>query len=127
MHIQGSPAWWVSVLQFVATGRIGCNFLPFFSKKSKTSSSQRFFPTLCGKSRRELAPRLGHAGRERWLLGAFSFGRAAFAVVSMQTESPRDPLAFGLAFVIMTIVVLAACFFPAWRATRIDPVRALRG
>jgi ABC-type antimicrobial peptide transport system permease subunit len=45
----------------------------------------------------------------------------------MQTESPRDPLAFGLAFVIMTIVVLAACFFPAWRATRIDPVRALRG
>jgi ABC-type antimicrobial peptide transport system permease subunit len=41
--------------------------------------------------------------------------------------SPRDPLAFGSAFVIMTIVALAACFFPAWRATRIDPVRALRG
>jgi predicted permease len=41
--------------------------------------------------------------------------------------SPRDPLAFGLAFVIMTIVAGAACFFPAWRATRIDPVRALRG
>ena len=41
--------------------------------------------------------------------------------------SPRDPLAFGLAFVIMTIVALAACFLPAWRATRIDPVRALRG
>jgi ABC-type antimicrobial peptide transport system permease subunit len=41
--------------------------------------------------------------------------------------SPRDPLAFGSAFVIMTIVAGAACFFPAWRATRIDPVRALRG
>jgi putative ABC transport system permease protein len=41
--------------------------------------------------------------------------------------SPRDPLAFGLAFVVMTIVALAACFLPAWRATRIDPVRALRG
>jgi ABC-type antimicrobial peptide transport system permease subunit len=41
--------------------------------------------------------------------------------------SPRDPLAFGSAFVIMTIVALAACFFPAWRATRIDPARALRG
>ena len=40
--------------------------------------------------------------------------------------SPRDPLAFGLAFVIMTIVALVACFLPAWRATRIDPVRALR-
>jgi hypothetical protein len=41
--------------------------------------------------------------------------------------SPRDPLAFGSAFVIMTIVAGAACFFPAWRATRIDPVLALRG
>ncbi len=40
--------------------------------------------------------------------------------------SPRDPLAFALAFVIMTVVALIACFLPAWRATRIDPVRALR-
>jgi putative ABC transport system permease protein len=40
--------------------------------------------------------------------------------------SPRDPLAFGSAFVVMMIVALAACFLPAWRATRIDPVRALR-
>src|SRR6266536_1894362 len=40
--------------------------------------------------------------------------------------SPRDPLAFGLAFVVITIASLAACFLPAWRATRIDPVQALR-
>ena len=40
--------------------------------------------------------------------------------------SPRDPLAFASAFVIMTVVALAACFLPAWRATRIDPARALR-
>jgi macrolide transport system ATP-binding/permease protein len=40
--------------------------------------------------------------------------------------SPRDPLAFGAAFMIMTIVALVACFLPAWRAMRIDPVRALR-
>jgi predicted permease len=40
--------------------------------------------------------------------------------------SPRDPLAFGLALVVMAIAALAACFLPAWRATRIDPVRALR-
>jgi predicted permease len=41
--------------------------------------------------------------------------------------SPRDPLAFGLAFAVMAIVSLAACFLPAWRASRTDPVRALRG
>jgi len=40
--------------------------------------------------------------------------------------SPRDPLAFGLAFLAMTTSSLAACFFPAWRATRTDPVRALK-
>ena len=40
--------------------------------------------------------------------------------------SPRDPLAFGLALVVMTTASFAACFFPAWRATRTNPVRALR-
>jgi putative ABC transport system permease protein len=40
--------------------------------------------------------------------------------------SPRDPLAFGAAFAVMTLAALAACFLPALRATRTDPARALR-
>ncbi|HYL91578.1 MAG TPA: ABC transporter permease, partial [Alphaproteobacteria bacterium] len=44
----------------------------------------------------------------------------------LYTVSPYNPLAFGTAFLVMTIAALAACFLPAWRATRIDPVRALR-
>jgi predicted permease len=40
--------------------------------------------------------------------------------------SPRDPLAFGSALVVMAVTALAACFLPAWRATRTDPARALR-
>jgi ABC-type antimicrobial peptide transport system permease subunit len=40
--------------------------------------------------------------------------------------SPRDPLAFGSALVVMLIAALAACFLPAWRAACTDPVRALR-
>jgi macrolide transport system ATP-binding/permease protein len=40
--------------------------------------------------------------------------------------SPRDPVAFASAFAVMTIASLAACFLPAWRAARTDPMRALR-
>jgi macrolide transport system ATP-binding/permease protein len=40
--------------------------------------------------------------------------------------SPRDPLVFTAAFGVMTIAALAACFLPAWRATRTDPAEALR-
>jgi AcrR family transcriptional regulator len=40
--------------------------------------------------------------------------------------SPRDPLVFGSALVVMAIAALAACFLPACRAARTDPVRALR-
>jgi predicted permease len=40
--------------------------------------------------------------------------------------SPRDPVAFGAAFMVMAIASVAACFLPAWRATRTDPVRALK-
>jgi len=40
--------------------------------------------------------------------------------------SPRDPLVFASAFLIMMVAASAACLLPAWRATRTDPVRALR-
>ena len=41
--------------------------------------------------------------------------------------SPRDPLAFGFAFVVIALASLAASVVPAWRATRTDPLLALRG
>jgi putative ABC transport system permease protein len=40
--------------------------------------------------------------------------------------SPRAPPAFGSALLVMTIVSLAACILPAWRAARTDPARVLR-
>jgi predicted permease len=41
--------------------------------------------------------------------------------------SPRDPAAFAFAGAIVAGAAFVACLVPAWRATRSDPIQALRG
>jgi predicted permease len=64
--------------------------------------------------------------------GGVALGAAAALLLTrlvgnlLYNVSPRDPFAFGFATVVMAAVSFAACLLPAWRASRIDPVQALR-
>jgi putative ABC transport system permease protein len=58
------------------------------------------------------------------IAGAFGVGRVLQTVVAQ--TSTRDPVTVGSIAVLMIIVSVNACFWPARRATRLDPVRALR-
>jgi putative ABC transport system permease protein len=39
---------------------------------------------------------------------------------------PLDPAVFVVVSVTLLVVAIAACLLPAWRASRLDPMQALR-
>ncbi len=55
---------------------------------------------------------------------------AAFLVRFVRSQlyalEPTDPLAFGVALALLFSIAAAAAYLPAWRASRINPVTALR-
>jgi ABC-type antimicrobial peptide transport system permease subunit len=56
--------------------------------------------------------------------GAFGVGKLLQSLL-VQTSS-RDPLTIGAIAAVMVVVSVAACFWPARKATKLDPVIALR-
>ncbi len=55
-----------------------------------------------------------------------SFGTSRLISNQLWNTSPNDPLTIGAAVLVITLVALAACYLPARRAMRIDPMTALR-
>jgi putative ABC transport system permease protein len=63
-------------------------------------------------------------GAAAGLVSALALGRVLAS--SLFQVAPRDPQIFTFAVVTLLIVATAACFIPARRASRIDPMNALR-
>ena len=64
------------------------------------------------------------AGLVLGLAGALAAGRAVSALLF--EVSPSDPATLGVVVALLGAVAMVACYIPARRATRIDPVTALR-
>jgi ABC-type antimicrobial peptide transport system permease subunit len=65
------------------------------------------------------------------MLGLFLGLLTSAAVVSLISSilyetAPLDPAVFAAVAATLLLVAAIACLLPAWRASRLDPVRALR-
>ena len=68
--------------------------------------------------------RLAAAGMALGTLGSWSLVQGGHSLLYGVT--PRDPGTFAAMLIVLTAVALAAGYLPARRASRIDPMAALR-
>ncbi len=68
--------------------------------------------------------RLAGLGLAAGLAGALAFQRVLGRLLSEMTAT--DPLTFVTVIGVLAVVALVACFFPARRASKVDPMVALR-
>jgi putative ABC transport system permease protein len=86
---------------------------------------------VVGGSTRDILRLVFSEGARRVLMGilvglAGSLAATRVVAALLYQVSPTDPLTLGGTAVLLAVVALLACYWPARRATRVDPLVALR-
>jgi putative ABC transport system permease protein len=84
-----------------------------------------------GAGRRDVLRMVSLMGLRLIAIGAVigllaSFGATRLVAAQLSGVSPHDPLTLAGVVVLMGLVGVAACYFPAQKASRVDPLVALR-
>ena len=84
-----------------------------------------------GAPRREILRLVVREGMVLALAGTAAGLAAAFGLTRLMASllygvHPTDPVTFGAVSLLLGAMALLACYIPAWRATRVDPLVALR-
>jgi len=131
----------------VATQRLAMILLSVFSALALVLSSIGIYGVisyLTGQRTQEIGVRvaLGASGGDvmRMILGegmritlvgvgvgiALALGLTRLIAKMIYGVGAMDPFTFGVVAILLTGVALLACYIPAWRAMRVDPIVALR-
>jgi predicted permease len=121
----------LTIFGMVALGLAGIGLYGVMSYSVSQSSRELGLRMALGARASHLLGMVLSHGLRLMLLGIALGAAAALSSTRLMGDllyrvSPRDPGSFATAFLLMAIAASAACLLPAWRATRIDPVRALR-